>query len=180
MSRRKNSSPRNKLRDKWQMLSELSMSSYKNLQISSVHLWPWLVTLEFGIGVTSKTSKHCIGNRHNIHVELYLLRMTKSERARILLQAIISLTRMKCHRSVLSKISVLDCCAARSDHFLVGHKVKYTYMGGRGSQISHWFCFSHSFLFTWDFLICITPGFTVFSIYITPALIFPLIYCTYR
>ena len=53
-------------------------------------------------------------------------------------------------------------------------------MGGHGSQISHWFCFSHSFLFTWDFSICITPGFSVVSIYITPALIFPLIYHTYR
>ena len=29
-----------------------------------VRLWPWLNTLEFGIGVTSKTSKHYIGTRH--------------------------------------------------------------------------------------------------------------------
>ena len=33
-------------------------------QISSVRLWPWPDTLEFGIGVTSKTSKQHIGNRH--------------------------------------------------------------------------------------------------------------------
>ena len=45
-------------------------------------------------------------------------------------------------------------------------------MGGPGCWISHWFCFSHSFLFTWDFFSCITPGFSVVSIYITPALIF--------
>ena len=38
--------------------------SGENPQISSVRLWPWLDTLEFGIGVTSKTSKHYIGNRH--------------------------------------------------------------------------------------------------------------------
>ena len=115
MSRRTNSSPLHKWCNKWQTLSVRPMSSYKNLQISSVRLWPWLDTLEFGIGVTSKTSKHYIGNRHCYSRIIVSFMYYQSERVRVLSRAIISQTRVKHHRSVLLKITALGCCAACSD-----------------------------------------------------------------
>ena len=54
----------------------------------------------------------------------------------------------------------------------------YTYLGSGCCIITPCFFF-HSFLLTWDFSMRITPEFSWFSIYITPAPVLPFIHHTY-